>query len=390
MVYDVIIIGGGAAGMRTAIQAKKNNKSVLVIEHGDRVGRKILSTGNGRCNLTNMNCRVDLFEQNPEGIYPYFTSGVKSFVEEVIGKSDCRDTLDFFGGLGLLFEIKNDYVYPRSGQASSVLDALRFACEDAGVELILNYQPISIIKNEKGFNIDNSYYSRKLVIAAGGNSACKSGSDGSGYELARLFGHQIVKPRPALCGINCSDKFFKALAGVRNDSTVKLFADGKEVIRATGNLQFNDYGLSGIPVFQISSDFGRLNESGCRLSLSVDLLPEFAEDELIHAVKANPQLLGILNKKLAKVILKMSDGSAESKVKLIKHFIATPNSLRSFDESQVTAGGVSTDEINPKTMMSRLIDGLYFAGEIIDVNGICGGYNLQWAWSTGQIAGNSI
>ena len=376
--------------MRTAIQAKKNNNSVLIIEHNDRVGKKILSTGNGRCNLTNMNCRVDLFDANPEGIYPYFSSGDKAFIESVIGHSDCNDTLDFFNSLGLLFEIKNGYVYPRSGQASSVLDALRLTCEKLGVEFIINYQPMSIIKDDKGFNIDDSYYSKKLVIATGGNSASKTGSDGSGFELAKAFGHTVVKPRPALCGINCSDKYFKKLAGVRNDSTVRLIDDGHEVIRAFGNLQFNDYGLSGIPVFQISSEYGRLQGSISNLTISVDLLPEFSDKELFEAVKANPDLLGILNKKLAGVVLSQSNGSADSIVKTIKNFIVSPVSLRSFEESQVTAGGVSTDKINPETMESRLVNGLYFAGEIIDVNGICGGYNLQWAWSTAMIAGNSI
>ena len=385
MLYDVIVIGGGAAGMCTAIHAKRNNKSVLIIEHNDKTGKKILSTGNGRCNLTNMNCKADLFDCNPEGISPYFTSGDVFFVKDVIRRFDCDDTLRFFGDLGLVFENKNGYVYPRSGQAKSVLDILRGECIESGVEIVTGYQPLSVSIKDGLFDIDGTDQAEKLVIATGGASAPKTGSDGSGYEIAKAFGHSIINPRPALCGLNCRDKVFKKISGVRNDSLVKLICDGHKVMEVYGNVQFNDYGISGIPVFQISSEAGRLLEEKKQITVDIDLLPDIRDVDLKEAIKKNPSLTGILNEKLAKEILKRGNI-----IENIRKFTVTPDSIRGFDESQVTAGGVNTAGICPETMESTIVDNLYFAGEIIDVNGICGGYNLQWAWSTGYVAGNNI
>ncbi|MBO4834555.1 MAG: aminoacetone oxidase family FAD-binding enzyme, partial [Lachnospiraceae bacterium] len=311
----------------------------------------------------------------------------------VIRQFDCDQTVSFFQDLGMLLEDKNGYLYPRSEQASSILDILRFRCEDLGIDIVTNYQPMKISRKKGFFYIDDEYTCQNLVIATGGMSVPKTGSDGSGYEYAKSFGHAIVDPIPCLCALRCSDPFFKELAGVRNDSTVTLLDDAKNpLMTVTGNLQFNDYGVSGIPIFQISSIAGRMLKEGKQLSLRIDLLPEISIDDLTAFLdqKKDHMLLGILNKKLANVIEKEArkktghenETPGYVRAVIIKKFKVHPVALNPFAEAQVTAGGVSVNDICPDTCASKLVDNLYFAGEIIDINGICGGYNLQWAWAT--------
>ncbi|MCF0141954.1 MAG: NAD(P)/FAD-dependent oxidoreductase, partial [Parasporobacterium sp.] len=221
MYYDIIIIGGGASGLCLASQVKTENIKVLVIDHSDRVGKKLLSTGNGKCNLTNMYACTSEFQSNPENIYPYFTSGNNDFIETVINAFDCHDSIKMFNNLGILTENKNSYIYPRSEQASAVLDMFRNKAEELGVDVITNLQPLKFSERSGYFYVDN-YKCEKLVLACGGMSAPGTGSDGTGYEIAKYFGHKIIKPRPVLCGLHCSDKFFKSIQGVRNDCRVNL------------------------------------------------------------------------------------------------------------------------------------------------------------------------
>lgn len=404
MNYDLIIIGGGASGLCTAIASKKNNISVLILDHNSKSARKILSTGNGKCNLTNMYCKVDFFDCNPEGIRPYYTSGNNSFIYSVINQFDCDDTVSFFNDLGVLLLDKNGYIYPRSEQAASVRNILLDRCKQLGVDIINDYDIDQINYDREQyyrFSVNNEYFCRYLVIATGGSAAPKTGSDGSGFKLAKDLGHTIIKPIPALCGIKCRDPFFKDLAGVRNDSIVSLLDRDRHLIMQThGNLQFTKYGISGIPVFQMSAEAGRLINAGKDPVIKIDLLPEFSTDDLIEHLNQHPgSLEGILNSNLAGVILDetskdsydhRNESFGERTVPVIKKFKVHPGSLNGFEDAQTTAGGVSTDEIDPETMMSRLTFGLYFTGEIIDVNGICGGYNLQWAWSTAHIAAADI
>ncbi len=409
MKYDIIILGGGASGLCTAIMSKKDNNSILILEHGDRVGKKILSTGNGKCNLTNADCKIDLFNHNSENIYPYFSSGDLSFVENIIKEFDYEDTVKFFNELGIITENKNGYIYPRSEQASSVLDILRFKCEELKIDVATNYNVKKIVKNDNIFYIDNKYTCDKLVLATGGMSAPKTGSDGSGYKIAKSFGHTIIKPLPALCGLKCDNKFTKELSGVRNDSLVTLkVKDGekfKEVISAKGNLQFTDYGISGIPVFQISSYATKLLDEKKEILVSINLLPDIDEKDLFSFLSKNQKnkLMGILNKKVALVIDKEVKKAhpdvnitadvcdyAKSYFSTITKFKMNPVSTLSFDNAQVTSGGISTEEIDSLNLESKIVDNLYFAGEVIDVNGICGGYNLQWAFSSANTVARNI
>ncbi len=409
MKYDIVIIGGGASGLCTAIMSKKDNNSILILEHSNRVGQKILSTGNGKCNLTNEECKVSLFEQNSENIYPYFSSGDISKVEDVIRKFDCDNTIKFFKGLGLLTENKNGYIYPRSEQASSVLDILRFRCDELGIDIVTNYQPKHVKKKDNLFDIDGKYFCDKLVLATGGMSAPKTGSDGSGYKIAKEFGHTIIKPLPALCGLKCNDKFVKELKGVRNDSlvTLKVKKGGnfENVLTAKGNLQFSDAGISGIPIFQISSLATKLIDEKKEILISIDLLPDIDKKELFSFLSNNQsnKLLGLINKKLANVIDKEVKNLhkdvdinadlgdfAKAYFSTITKFKMHPVSTFGFENSQVTSGGVSLDEICSNDLQSKIVDNLYFAGEVIDVNAICGGYNLQWAFSSANTVASKL
>lgn len=406
MNYDLIIIGGGASGLCTAIKCKKNNISVLVIEHTSKVGKKILSTGNGKCNLTNSFCKVDLFEHNPEGILPFHSSGDPSFISAVISQFDCDDTINFFKTIGVLTSDREGYIYPRSEQASTIRDMLVSSASRLGVDIITDHSPSKVLYDGDAkyrFSVDDQYYSRNLVIAAGGMSMPSSGSDGTGYIIAESLGHSIIDPIPSLCGIRCSNPFFKEIAGVRNNSSLTVSCNGSDIIQCAGNLQFTSYGVSGIPVFQISSTVGRLLSKGLQPTISIDLLPEFDQDFLNdHLSEEGHYLNGIINSKLADMITHLikkyrqsmsyrgSDGSVVSAVSLIKDLTVHPVALNPFEDAQTTCGGVCTDEIDPQTMMSLIKDGLYFTGEIIDVDGICGGYNLQWAWSTAHIASTDI
>ncbi len=370
-----------------------------------------------KCNLTNLHAKVEMtccgsqekegaFVQNPEGIKPYVSSSDDSFAKTVLSGFNADSAIRFFSELGMVPLNKNGYIYPRSEQAASVLDLFRFACEEKGVEILCGYQPMSVEKTAKGFLIDGEYLCDRLVIATGGMNASKTGSDGSGYEIAKRFGHHLVPPVPALCALKCSDPFFKELAGVRTDAELTLYRlsgrkgetkSREELLTVSGNLQFNSYGISGIPVFQLSLLASRLLKNGEEILVKINLLPELSEEELVAILKNKKEhkLLGILNKKLAHVIEKESYKAHPNEreeeypyvfTHMIQRFKVHPTSTVSFEEAQTTLGGISVEEIDPLTMESRLVKGLYFTGEILDVSGICGGYNLQWAWASAYAA----
>lgn len=414
MFYDIIIIGGGASGLCTAIQAKTANNSILILEHNSMPGKKILATGNGRCNLTNVNASVDLFSTNPEGLIPYMTSGDPLFYQQVIAQFDCQDTVNFFADMGLLCTDKNGYIYPRTEQASSVLDTLKNRCEDLGIEIVVNHDVRSISKKKDSeFIIDSRYECSHLVLATGGKSGNATGNDGSGYKMAQTFGHELVEPIPALCAIRCSDPFFKYLKGTRADGKLIFKAQGQD-ISVQGNIQFTDYGISGIPAFQISSIIGYMLANGESPVITIDLMPEIALYELVNLLYRNYDLIprkkrhdrpeqriltGLLHRNLITVVLRQFPYSADTAdpdamclalARSIKLLQVHPEALMDFEHAQTTAGGVYTGEIDPLTMESRRVKGLFFTGEIMDVNGICGGYNLQWAFSTAAVCGRTL
>ena len=401
----IAIIGGGASGMAAAIAAKRQNRSarVMIFEHKDIPGKKILSTGNGRCNLTNEYMDVSCFRSDhPEKIAP------------VLERFNANDTINFFQELGILTKSRNGYIYPRSDQASAVLDVLRMEIKRLGIEVILSTHVKELSASKKGFRIftDNkNYLADKIILATGSKAAKVLGSDGSGYQLAISFGLRLIPVVPALVQLKVKNFSFAKASGVRTDACVKAIIDYKEVASDTGELQITAYGISGIPVFQISRYIARALYERKEAFVSVDFIPQMTEDELLQFfnrrksilkhVDASEFLIGIFNQKLIPRLLESAGIRSNTKVdsinseqlkNLVKQCKATLFSIadtNGFDNAQVCAGGVSLNEIHIETMESCYQNGLYIIGELLDADGICGGYNLQWAWATGMIAGEN-
>lgn len=402
----VIIIGGGASGITAAVYAAAGGAAVTILEHTERIGKKILSTGNGKCNMTNLYMESECFRcSQPD------------FPMKVIRHFGVEETLKFFKELGVVPKIKNGYVYPNSEQASAVLDVLRSELEHLGVKIVTNCKTgrISISdKNKFRFKTDTdkgAFEADALIISAGSMAAPVTGSDGSGYKLLRELGHHIIKPLPALVQLRCREKFYKQLAGIRTEAAVSIFADKKLLAKETGELQLTDYGISGIPVFQVSRFAAKALDAKKKVTAELDFFCMADEQELYDMLnvrrqsmkhkKAEEFFTGFFNRKLAGVLLKesgikLNTGVAEwreQEIKrlcgLIKHFKTEVTETNPFTNAQVCCGGVDTKEINPDTMESRIVENLYITGEILDVDGICGGYNLQWAWASGSIAGEN-
>ena len=400
---NVIIIGGGASGLCAAVMAAKNGATVRVIEHKDRVGKKILMTGNGRCNLTN------------EDISPgKYYSDETGFAWQVISNFDLENTFDFFEYSGITYKSKNGYIYPRCAQASVVLDLLRAKCRELGVRILCDMDVEKINYDDHNFTIyanEQILKSDRLILALGGKSYKKTGSDGSGYKLLKNTPHKFSPMLPALTGLISKDDFFKMIAGVRCDGKVSFFINNKNFYCETGEIQFTEYGLSGIPVFNGSRYISQALNKKEKCCVSIDLFPEKSEDEvrllLKEKIKLNPgyiiseQLNGFLNKKISLCILKIlkinqnkpSCDISENEIRIITEKIKNLKTdiinVKSFDTAQITTGGVLTKDISPDTLESKFIKGLYITGEMLDVDGMCGGYNLQFAWSSGALAGKN-
>ena len=394
---QVIVVGAGASGLAAAIAAARKGASVTVLEHTPKAGKKLLATGNGKCNLTNL--------AMPDNAY---RGGKPEFIKKVLDQISVEYTMDFFRDLGVVLTDRNGYVYPNTGQASSVAEALLFELDHLGVPVICGCQVNGIGKDMTLNTSEGKMKADSVILAAGSMAAPKTGSDGSGYGLAEALGHHIIKPLPALVQLRCREKWYKEAAGVRTEAIVTLKIDGKTVDSDRGELQFTDYGISGIPVFQVSRFAARGIEDGKTVTAELDLFPDmdFAGTErfLSGRVKrfgyrpGTEFLHGMLNQKLANILLKESGigkGSTgeitAAQIKrlcgLMKGLKTTVTAANSFDQAQVCSGGIDMGEVDPLSMESKLVRGLYLAGEILDVDGICGGYNLQWAWSSGILAG---
>ncbi len=402
MEYDVIVIGAGASGLIAAIAAARQGSSVLVIEQKDKAGKKILATGNGKCNFTNLNQSPDCYRSNDS-----------AFARKVLSCFDVNRTLQFFEDLGIYPKNRDGYLYPNSEQASSIVSVLMMECERLKVQFIYQEKVKSIIKPYYTVTTENNkqYRSKKLILATGGCASPKLGSDGSGYTIAKNLGHSIIKPLPALVQLKSPDKYCKTVSGVRTNAMVSLFAENKKVVDQDGEILFTDYGISGIPIMQISRFAAKALDQGKQVHLLIDFFTNQKEDELIGFIKKrlkqHPQktleemLVGLFNHKLSYLLIMeakldtykksklVTDQEVTKLVKNIKEFKMRISDTNSFDQAQVSAGGVSTLEIDHNTMESKLRKGLYLIGELVDVDGTCGGYNLQWAWSSGYIAGRS-
>ena len=398
----VAVIGGGASGLMAAITAAGQGKRVLLLERQSRVGKKLLATGNGRCNLSNTNL-------SPENYH----GEAADFSRAALSTFDTNATLEFFRSLGLITVTEpSGKVYPLSDQAGSVVDVLRFAARETGTELRTDFEVTEIKRQKNGFTIyseNESLFADKVIVCCGGMAGGKLGGSKSGYELLKGLGHSVTKLYPALVQIKTDNSFVKALKGVRADADVKLLRGGEIAAHSAGEVQFTEYGVSGPAVFEISRA-ASTKKGG--LTLQLDLMRPMSATELEAAIKnriaSMPQLTmedlltGMLQNRLGRTILRFAGFEltapiTELKPKdvakiaaAVKNFSLEVIDTLGFDGAQVTAGGIKTAEFNPNTMESRLVKGLYAAGEVLDIDGDCGGYNLQWAWASGHLAGQTL
>lgn len=395
----VIVIGGGASGMMAALTAAENGHQVTILERQARLGRKLLATGNGRCNLSNMNMGQK-----------FYHGARADLASRMIGEFDTAKTLEFFSSLGLLTVSEpSGRVYPFSDQAGSVVDVLRFALDQAGVEIITGFEVVSA-RNEKGkfvvASAEEALTADRLIICCGGMAGAKLGGTKSGYELLKSFGHKMTKLYPSLVQIKTDDAYTRSLKGVRADAGVSLVVGKYVEAESAGEVQFTEYGLSGPAIFEISRAASVNKE---KRTVVLDLLREYSKEdieELISArISAMPSLTaenlltGMLQNRLGRTVLKyagydqnllvteLNEDDISRIAKCIKSFRFDVIDTLSFDSAQVTAGGADITQFRADTLESRLVKGLYAAGEVLDVDGDCGGYNLQWAWSSGRRAG---
>lgn len=388
------IIGGGASGMAAALMAAQNPEvEVLLFERQARLGRKLQATGNGRCNLSNIHAL--------EGGYH---GQVPDFVVPALTCFPPEETLNWFRQMGLFTVCEaSGRVYPYSDQANSVLDVLRFALEKPNVRIMTGTEVSKLRRQERGFSVDGVYCDR-VIVACGGLAGSKLGGTMSGYQILRSMGHRMTKLRPALVQLKSSWNGIGALKGVRANCHGAIYQDDRLHSQSTGEIQFTEYGISGPVIFEISRD---VCQGGGSWNCCLDLLPEISAQELYceldrrrrTALPAQELLTGILHNRLGRVVAKaaglslngmvsdLTDYELQQVCATVKSFEIPLTEPLGMDSAQVTAGGILTEDFDPTTMESKLVPGLYACGEVLDVDGDCGGYNLQWAWSSGRCAG---
>ncbi len=397
------IIGGGASGLFCAIMLLESDSpvQVTIFEKMNRVGKKILATGNGRCNITNENAdKIDRFYgENP--IFP----------KEILQNFTPQNLIDYLSKSGLILRKENDKYYPFSEQAGTVLDFLRLKCEILGAKILVNNK-IERIKKSNGKFIINGQEFDYVVIASGGKSSPHLGSDGSGYKLLESFNHKITPLFPAITQIKTENKYTKQLKGIKADANLSIFVKNALIRTDFGQVLFADYGISGPPAFQLSQVAAKNYNNNCYISL--DFMPDFSVKQIknqIYKIIKNPftypitaenLLTLMLNKRLGQVIIKfcgininqdiyeLSDKNIEEISYKIKNFKLKVTGVNGFNNAQITAGGANTDEFDSNTLESKLVNNLYACGEILDVNGDCGGFNLQWAFSSAYAVSKAI
>ncbi len=400
----VVVIGGGASGLMAAVAAARRGARVTVIERMQRVGKKLLATGNGRCNLANLR----LAEEHYHG-------GGARLALGVIGQFGVAETMTFFERLGVELRSEEDgKVFPATDQATAVLDLLRDELERLGVETVCEAAVARVEKDGVGFKCmtaeGRSFAADRVIVAAGGKSAPNLGSNGAGFKIAEALGHTIVRPVPALVQLKVEAPFLRQLQGVRVQGAVEIRVGGEARRRAAGEILFTDYGMSGIPVMDLSRIAAQALDARQAVTLALDLFPAVAAEDLAERLEkrfaAHPErtaefaLVGLLHKRLAPVALRAAGvealaapcgGLGKDRILalagLMKDWRLACVGTQSWMFSQVTAGGVDVRQVDRRTLESKIAPGVYFCGEVLDVDGDCGGYNLQWAWSSGYVTG---
>ncbi len=403
----IVIIGGGISGFTSAINAKTNNNEVIILEGQDKPLKKLLITGNGKCNYF-----------NEEFIPSKYHSFNEELLKNIISLENKNKILTFFKSIGIIPRIKENYYYPYSNQAISVKNSFLKEIENKNIKLKLNSYVKDIKKENDKFLV---YYNNdvlvcdELIISTGGKSYPKTGSDGSGYNLSKKLGHTINKTLPALVGLKCKEPFLKKLNGVRSNATVSLFINDKLIKSEIGEVQFTNYGLSGICIFNLSSIASRSISENKKVKISINFLDKLkiknkkSFQEFILSSEYNFKkekvsyfLDNLLNYKLTNVILektkiernklvsKLSDNEINMLFENLFSFTMNIIDTNNFESAQITSGGVSLYEINPLTFESKIVANLYLTGEVLDIDGDCGGYNIAFAVLSGILAGESV
>lgn len=405
--YDIVVLGGGAAGLMAAVSAAEAGNGglrVSVLEGNARVGKKLLATGNGRCNLSN------------RFVAPTHYHGDTSRVAGLLKRFPTEKVVGQFAHLGLLCrELDEGRIYPYSLQAASVLEVLRLHLEQRGV-VVQCGTPVTEVRREKGgfcLQCDGKWLqAARVIFATGGLAYPQLGANDSGYRMLRALGHTVTALRPALVQIRTEPRRAKPLKGMRSSAEVTLLVNHRPVQTAKGEVQFTEHGLSGICMFELSRKAGEcLERKMGPVELGLDLMSEYTEPQILsmlyRTIERLPDLPGgellggLLNRTVGREVLRtalpqtpkaaahFSKGQLTAVSRMIKCFRFPVLGLLSWDSAQVTAGGVPLGEVDCRTMESRTCRGLYLAGELLNVDGDCGGYNLHWAWSTGMAAGRA-
>ena len=394
----IVIVGGGAAGLISAIYSKTNNNIVTILERNSSCGKKILATGNGKCNYWNDDQNINHYHSTNNELLPRIIT--KELIEEVPA---------FFNNLGIVPKIKNGYYYPFSNQATTIKNALLNEIENKKIKIRHDVLVNKITKKDNYFEIETEneiIKADKVIIATGSCASPKTGSDGIGYKLLKRFNHNIIEPYPALVQLKTKGSYLKDWAGVRTDVKVSLYEDNNLIKEESGEIQLTDYGVSGICIFNLSRYIPLGLNKSKKEEIVINFLPFIENNNVKDLFKNNNslkhQLEAILNNKLVNVILRktnineklsfneLNQNEQELLIENLINFKVEVIGYNSFDNSQTASGGLSLTEINTDTMESTLVKGLYIVGELLDVDGDCGGYNLGFAWMSGMKAGKDI
>lgn len=402
MKNDVIIVGGGASGLMAALSAEENGANVTIIERNDRIGRKILATGNGRCNWTNIYMTIEDYHGENEK-FPY----------SVLSQLDVYGTMDYFERIGITPYIGDEgKVFPASLQSASVIDIFMYEIKNRNIKLELETKVLDIKKTDK-FIVETdkkTYKADKVIVATGGMALPTSGSDGNGYELLKKKGHKVVDIFPGIVQLNLAGKFFKEISGVRIDGIAELYIDDVLSRSEEGDVLWTNYGISGPTILQLSRMALKSLREGKKVEIGVKVVKDKDQNQLYEYLVSRFELMGertleeslvgLINKKLIRSIIKevrldknkfvaeISNEEINELAKILSTWKFKVTGSQPWEFAQVTAGGIDTKEVNNRTLESNIIEGLYITGEILDVDGDCGGYNLQWAWSSGYVAGS--
>ncbi|MCR5666758.1 MAG: NAD(P)/FAD-dependent oxidoreductase [Eubacterium sp.] len=402
--YDLAIVGAGASGIFAAITAARRGCCVVLIEHTEQIGKKILSTGNGRCNFSNS-------MQAPA----CYRSSSSDACFKVIEAFDSDRLQAFFHEMGMLVTDKEGYLYPATLSSATVLDLFKMELEQLKVKIKTNTKLHTITKKQDVFSLvtDTGFEmkAKNVLLSTGSKAASFTGSDGSGYELAQSFGHTIIPVVPALTGIESTDPFFRHIPKLRFDGSISVWIEDECVGEEAGQLQLSDYGISGIAAFQLSrfASYALTKKQKVKMRISFVMMEASKLQQELESVAkqranlpARKFLVGFIDSKLVIPVLQRLKIDSKKKVEEITseeiqaiiQFLTEAefevSRTRNFRDAQVCAGGVSLEEISLDRMESKFVEGLYLAGEVLDVDGICGGYNLQWAFSSAYVAASHL